>query len=233
MSAWARIKGTTMTTNRRRTARGLTLTELVTVMAVTFIIVLIIGTLVSASQKQWARTYAYANTSIESDAVLTMVKYGTIGRKSNKSDYVVYTVVNGSYTRALPPAADPTSMVTGQAVEFRYWGTDFDGTMLDPTKTATAYAFYYLDGTNLKLDEGPYDSTTHIGAVQNGNRLTGAQVKTMVLSTRVTSLTFSHNTKNAAGDGDGSVRMEVTFTDPVSKDTLSIKSATLMRNVWP
>jgi hypothetical protein len=222
-----------MKTNRYRTARGVTLAELVTVMVVTSIIVLIVSTMLCASQKQWLKTYAYANTGIDADAVNTMITYGMMGRKSNKNDYVVYKLTNGSYTKVLPPTSDPTSLVTGDALEMRYWDTDFNSTLLDPDTTATAYAFFYFDGHNLKVDEGPYNSTTHIGAVNNGNRVTGGQVKTIVLSTRATSLTFSHNTKDAAGDGDGSVRIEVTFTDPATKDTLSIKSATLMRNVWP
>jgi hypothetical protein len=233
MSEWDRIRGRTMTAKRYRIAKGVTLPELVVVMVVTTMIVLIISTLLVASQRQWSNMYAYANTGIEADAVTTMITYGTIGRKSNKNDYVVYRLVGGNYTKVLPPTSDPTSLVTGGAVEFRYWGTDFDGTMLDITKTATAYAFFYLNGHNLTLKQGPYNSTTHIGAIDSGQIVAGSQVKTNILSTRVTSLTFSHDTKNAAGDGDGSVRIEVTFTDPVNNDTLSIKSATLMRNVWP
>jgi hypothetical protein len=223
----------TMTAKRYGNAGGLTLAELVTAMAVTSIIVLIISTLLVAGQRQWNKTYSYANTSIEADAVQTMITYGTLGRKSNKNNYVVYKLTNGSYGKVLPPTSDPTSIVAGDAVEFRYWDTDFDGSMLDPAKTATAYAFFYLDGRNLKLDQGVYDSATDIGAVSNGLRVTGNLVKTTVLSTRVTNLVFSHETKNAAGAGDGSVRMEITFTDPTNSDTLSIKAATLMRNVWP
>jgi prepilin-type N-terminal cleavage/methylation domain-containing protein len=222
-----------MAATRRRLSKGLTLTELMAVMAVTSIIVLIISTLLVASQRQWSKTYAYANNSIESDAFLTMVKYGIMGRKSNKNDYVVYKVVNGAYVKALPPQGSPTSIVAGDAVEFRYWDGDFSGDLLDPAKTATAYAFYYLDGAQLKLDTGPYSSTTHIGAVQDGQKVTGSQVTTQVLSKRVKSITFSHTSKNAAGDGDGAVRMEVTFSDPANKDTLTVKAATLMRNVWP
>jgi hypothetical protein len=218
---------------RRTTARGLTLAELVTVMAVASVVVLIVSTLLVASQRQWVKTYAYANSGIEADAVQTMITYGIMGRKSNKVDYVVYKAVNGAYAKVLPPADAPESLVTGDAVEFRYWDTDFDSSMLDPKKTATAYAFFYLDGKTLKVDEGPYDSTTHIGAINNGLRVTGNQVGTITLSTRVTSLVFSHNTTNAAGDGDGVVRMEVTFSEPTSHDTLTIKTSTLLRNVWP
>jgi hypothetical protein len=222
-----------MTATRRRTASGVTLVELMIVMTVTSIIVLVISTLLVAGQKQWARTYAYANTSIEADAVGTILAYGSFGRRGNKNNYVVYKLVNGNYTVSLPPVGDPTSIVNGDAVEFRYWDTDFDGSMLDPAKTATAYAFFYLNGRNLRLDQGTYDSATNVGAVQGGLRVTGSQVKTTVLSTRVTGLVFSHDTISASGAGDGSVRMAITFTDPVTNDTLSIKAATLQRNVWP
>lgn len=220
-------------TTQTRFAKGLTLVELMTAMGVTAIIVLIVGTLVCASQKQWNKTYTYANTSIEADAVNTMLSFGATGRQSNKNDYVVYKVANGVYTKAMPATGGATDIADGNAVEFRCWQGDFESSMLDTSKTGTKYVLYYLEGSELKMDIGPYDYTTHIGGVRDNRRISSSQTTTTTLSYRVASVKFSHNTKNTAGDGDGSVRMDITFQDSVNRDTLTIKVATLMRNVWP
>jgi hypothetical protein len=51
-------------------------------------------------------------------------------------------------------------VVSGDAVEFRYWDVDLDASdshdLMDVTKTATAYALFYLDGDRLKVDSDPY-----------------------------------------------------------------------------
>ena len=104
---------------------------------------------------------------------------------------------------------------------------------MDTTKTATAYAFFYLDGRQLKVDYGPYPP----GAVSAGNgKRNTAGVVTKVLAENVSledlkDSVFSHTTLN--GVGQGSVRINITLTDPEDNETVHIITATYMRNIWP
>jgi len=42
---------------------------------------------------------------------------------------------------------------------------------------------------------------------------------------------FSHTTLN--GRGQGSIRINITLTDPDDGDTAEVRAATLLRNMWP
>ena len=106
---------------------------------------------------------------------------------------------------------------------------------MDPTKTATAYALFYLDGDSLKLDYGPYPP----GAVPpgGGSKNTSGVVTEVLLAENVSTDpnssidAFSHTT--IGGVGQGSVRMNVILTDPEDDEEIRVMTATLMRNVWP
>jgi len=103
---------------------------------------------------------------------------------------------------------------------------------VDVEKLATAYALFYLDGDELKVDYGPYPPGA---APAGGGARNTAGVTTTVLAENVSTETekgaFGHTTLN--GMGQGAVRIDVTLTDPADEQTLKVMTATLMRNIWP
>jgi len=218
------------TSNERRATRnGFTLIELVVATAAAMIVILIVGSLLVSGQRSWARAFNYANSKPQLDALTTTITFGTLGRKSNKTDYTLYEIKAGKFDR-LPPPATPEEVVTGQAVEFHYWDTELNGAIMNTAITGTAYALFYLDGDKLMLDLGPYPPG---GVDAAGNRLSGALVSTTTLAENVAALEFSHTTRNLSGDGKGCVRMSLTIADPNDKSLTTVTAATLMRNVWP
>jgi len=103
---------------------------------------------------------------------------------------------------------------------------------MDTSKTATAYALFYLASGELRVDYGPYPP----GAVpEGGGTINTAGVTTCVLAKGASSEdergAFSHTTLNAIGQG--AVRVNVVLTDPSNGDTMSILTAALIRNMWP
>ncbi|HSV27166.1 MAG TPA: hypothetical protein VLH60_04665 [Sedimentisphaerales bacterium] len=220
----------------RLMSRGITLIEMTTAITIGVITVLLLAVLLSAGQRNWAEAYNLANQGIQIDAIQTMINFGSIGRKSNKNNYRVYERTGNTFVRLRPSAANPVQIMQGDAVEFRYWEGELNAAYMDTTRTATTYALFYLDGTTLKMDIGPYSDLTGIGGVSppdNGTRRVGPGIITRTIAENVSSLEFSHTTKNASGDGDGSVRMILVLTDPEDGRSVTVKAATLMRNVWP
>jgi hypothetical protein len=184
--------------------------------------------LVQSGYRSWNRSYKNANGDIRLDALDTMVALGSIGRKSNKVNYRIYDVAGETYSRVLPSVA-PEEVVIGDAVEFRYWDDELDADLMNPNTTATAYALFYLDDGQLKIDFGDYPPG---GIDEAGHRRT-VDVTTVIMASNVTLLEFSHTTRNMAGDGKGCVRMKLTLTDPDDGASKTFIAATLMRNVWP
>jgi hypothetical protein len=208
------------------------LIELVIAASICTVVVLVTGILLVSSQRSWNQAYNKANKGIEIDAQQTMITFGATGRKANKLDYRVYTVTGGKFLRTLPSNFSPADgqILFGDAVEFRYWDTALSYALLDNTKTATAYALFYLDGTTLKIDQGPYPPG---GVTSAGIRTLPTGGTTRVIAEHVASLKFSHTAKNTQGDGDGCVRLDIGFVDPDnSSRTITLKTATLMRNTW-
>ncbi len=104
--------------------------------------------------------------------------------------------------------------------------------LLDPDKTATAYALFYLDGNVLKVDYGPYPP----GAAPDGGGIRNtAGITTMVLAENVTKPdkigAFSHTVDNNVGMG--CVRIDITLADPNNKESIKVMTASMMRNIWP
>jgi hypothetical protein len=124
-------------------------------------------------------------------------------------------------------------------VEFRYWDVELDKAdshgLLDATKTATAYAFFYLDDGQLKVDYGPYPP----GAVPDGggSKNSSGIITKVLLAENVSTDkdsgvgAFSHTT--VGGTGQGSVRINIVLTDPEDNESIRVATATLMRNIWP
>jgi len=214
---------------------GFTLTELIVVIMISSVIVLAVGSLLVAGNRAWLNTYEYANKDIRQDALVVTIGFGSIGRKSNRLNYALYEINGDTFKPALPKTADPQEVVYGDAVEFRFWDVPLDETdsqgLMDVTKEATAYALFYLDGSTLKVDYGPYPP----GAVPDGGGAKNNPVSSTVLAENVSAGdengAFSHTTLN--GMGQGSVRINIILTDPEDGEVIRVMTATLMRNIWP
>jgi hypothetical protein len=220
--------------------------------AIGCIVMLPVAMLVQSGYRSWNQTYATANCDSRLDSIATTTSFGSIGRKSNKDSsnqngYYVYQVAGGTFTAATPVnPLDPDEILKGQAVEFRYWGSDLTAGMLTPTSFPDKYALFYLDNTQpdnirLKLDFGTSTGGPTGGAINAAhNRVTGGGVITTTLAQHVTSVEFSHTKKTPAGGGWGCVRMNLTIVEKVNNDpannkyrTVNVLAATYIRNVWP
>lgn len=236
-----------MRSRDRKFGCGFTMIELVVTMVIALPLILAVGVLLVGGQRSWQNTYASAHKKIKQDASTVTIAFGSMGRRGNRlhtpldlahSGYVIYKISGGNFTPAVPVTKNPQEVVSGDAVEFRYWDVELDEhdthNLLDVTKTATAYALFYLDGKKLKVDYGPYPP----GAVPagGGSRNT-AGVKTVVLAENASLDTstgigaFSHTTLN--GVGEGSVRIDIVLTDPNDDETIKVMTSTLLRNIWP
>ncbi len=220
---------------------GITLVELVIAVVAGLIVILTAGLLLASGYRGWKKAYDYAYGDVQVNALETMVAFGKTGRMSNKSDYVMYKVTGSTFTGpVLPAPSNPEEVVFGDAVEFRYWDTDLsllsESQQKDIMKTdvtGTAYALFYVEGGVLKVDRGPYDPCNgKPGGVTSGKRTT-PPASTQILAKNVQFVRFSHTTKDAKGDGQGCVRMELKLYDSSKDQAITVETATLMRNVWP
>jgi hypothetical protein len=213
-----------------------TLIELVISMCAALIVILSTGILLVSGNRIWFNTYASVHSKIKQDAISTMLAFGKMGRMSNRLNYRIYKVSGDTLTPALPASKTDVEVVSGDAVEFRYWDVELDSSdshnLLDPDKTATAYALFYLDGSVLKIDYGPYPP----GAAPDGGGIRNtAGITTMVLAENITKPdkigAFSHTVDNNVGKG--CVRIDVTLSDPDNKESVKVMTASMMRNIWP
>jgi hypothetical protein len=220
----------------RRFPPGTTLIELMASMAAALILVMAVGVLLDGGARAWLSTYESAHGQVSEDAQALVTSFGSIGRRANRGSYVLYTLSSGTLTPVTPPANQSEAVVFGNAIEFRYWDVPLDTSdthgLMDATKTATAYALYYLVGSQLKLDQGPYPP----GAAPAGGGVRNTTgVTTIVLADNVSvdagSAPFSHST--VAGVGQGSVRLNVILTNPQDARTTRVMTTALMRNIWP
>lgn len=225
-----------MRSNSRRFRSGITLVELVIAISIAPILVLGVGTLLVSGHRAWQQTYDSAHKQIKEDARAVAVAFGSIGRKANRLDYTLYDIIGSTFIPAVPQTSEPEEVVSGDAVEFRYWDVelDVDDTydLMDVTKTATAYILFYIDGDQLKVDYGPYPP----GAVPAGGGLRNtSNTTTIVLAENVSPANangaFNHVTLN--GVGRGCVRINIILTDPEDDDSSRVMTATVMRNIWP
>jgi len=215
---------------------GVVLVELIVSSVVAIILVFTVGLLLEGSSRAWLRTYKSVHGDTKDKAERIVASFNSLGRRSNRASYVLYRTNQGVFTPAQPEPGHPDSVVFGTAVEFRYWDVPLDSSdshnLMDAAKLATAYALFYLDGVRLKVDYGSYPP----GAVPAGGgarNTTG--VTTMVLAENVSidpaGGPFSHNT--VANAGQGSVRLNITLTDPNTGETADVMAVALLRNVWP
>ena len=215
---------------------GVTLVELTVSSVVAIILVFTVGLLLDGSSRAWLHTYESIHGNTNENAEVIISSFGSIGRRSNRSSYFLYRINQGVFTPASPEAGHPDSIVSGAAVELRYWDVPLDSSdshnLMDASKLATAYAMFYLDGHRLKVDYGPYPP----GAVPaGGGTKNTTDVTTVVLADNAdvdgSVGPFSHNT--VANAGQGSVRLNVILTDPNTGRTTKVMTTALLRNVWP
>lgn len=225
-----------MCSGYRKTRVGLTIIELVITMAISTMLISVVGILLVSGQRAWNRTYNSAHKQIKEDAQDVMITFSSIGRKSNRIDYTIYDITGSTFTPAVQQTSDPEEVISGDAVEFRYWDVELDSEdshqLMDVTKTATAYALFYLDDDKLKVDYGPYPP----GAVpEGGGSKNSSDIMTTTLAENVTTDpnigVFSHTTLN--GVGQGCVRINITLTDPEDGESIRVMTATMLRNIWP
>jgi hypothetical protein len=215
---------------------GIVLAELVISSVVAVILVFTVGIVLNGSSRAWLQTYKTVHGCTNEDADVIISTFGSIGRRSNRASYSLYRINQGIFTPVVPEMGHPDSIVSGTAVEFRYWNVPLDSSdsynLMDAAKLATAYALFYLDGHRLKVDYGPYPP----GAVPAGGGAKNATGVTTIVLTEHADVDgsvgpFSHNT--VAKVGQGSVRLNVTLTDPNTGETTKVMTTALQRNVWP
>lgn len=221
--------------NDKKFHSGFTLIELMIAVLISSILALTAGVLIVSGTRSWQQTYKSAHRQSDEDALVVTMAIGNIGRKSNRLNYLIYNVAGSTFTPAVPLTANPEEVVSGNAVEFRYWDVDLDTSdthdLMDVEKPATAYALFYFDGSQLKVDYGPYPP----GAVPaNGTRNT-SNISTVTLASNVSAdpniKIFSHTTLN--GVGEGCVRINAILTDPADGSQNKVMTSVLMRNMWP
>ncbi len=225
------------TTGKYRSCSGFTLIELVFAMALNMIVVLAVGVLLVGGTRGWQNIYNSANGKTKQDALATTLAFGNIGRKSNRLSYKIYNVTADTLISATPKTSGSQEVVSGDAVEFRYWDVDLDEddshNLMNNTKKATAYALFYIEGGKLKVDYGPYPpgAAPDKGGAKNNIGVTTETIAENVSAGEVGVGPFSHTV--ISGVGQGSVRINLVITDPETGKTVKVMTSTLMRNIWP
>ena len=227
---------------------GFSMVELVVTIIVTVVLIPVVGVLLIGGHRAWSTTYLSAHKKIKQDAQTVTLTFGSIGRTANRNSmrqhenpisdfgYAIYNINGSSFTKVIHQGTGALEIVSGEAVEFRYWNVELDPDdsqgLMDNTKIATAYALFYIDGDKLMLDRGPYPP----GAVpvDGGSKNTNGVI-TSTLAENVSfdpdigafSYTVLNNTKR------GAVRIHITLTDPVDGESIKVMTTTLLRNDWP
>jgi heptaprenylglyceryl phosphate synthase len=137
-------------------------------MAISLMLFSAVGLLLISGNRAWQQTYNSANEKIKQDADAVTIAFGSMGRKANRLGYTIYNINGNTFIPAVPNPSNPQQVVSGNAVEFRYWDVEFDQTdshhVMDVTKIATAYALFYLKDGQLKVDYGPYPPGAYLPA---------------------------------------------------------------------
>jgi len=226
-----------MRNTRYEFRHGFTLMELVITMLISPMLALVVGILLISGNRAWLRTFDSTQKKIKQDAQVVTITFENMTRKANRLGYTIYNVNGNTFTPAVPKTSSLQEVVSGDAVEFRYWNVELDKTdsyeLVDVTKTATVYALFYLAGNQLKVDYGPYPP----GAILGGGVRNTSGVTTKVLADNASTDSdnnigaFSHTTVN--GVGTGCVRINITLTDPEDNETVKVMTAALVQIIWP
>lgn len=227
---------------------AVTLVELIVAMSISSLVMLNVGILLVSGQRAWQKTYNSAHHQIKEDAYVLRAAFGSVGRKANRIDYELYEMYDGEFSPVEPEESE--EILYGDAVEFRYWDVGLDSEdsheLMDPAKTATAYALFYLDGDELKVDYGPYPPG---GVPEGGGARNTNEVETVILARNVAGEAVSYSEDGdddddeeergifshtvSGGVGQGCVRINVLLEDPESDVSTTVMTSALMRNIWP
>jgi hypothetical protein len=219
---------------KQKKFKALSLVELIMAMAVASILILASGTLLLGGSTAYRRIYTSIHEPIRQDSKTLTVAFKTIGRKANRTNYKVYKIINGSFIEAAPEPGE--SIAAGQAVEFRYWDEPFyelsrSMKEMDITDTGTHYVLFYLDDDEIRVDYGKV--VDGVGAILNKTRQThniSTQIMARDVDLEENTDIFSHEI--IGGAGSGCVMLNATLTNE-DGDSIQIKTATLLRVVWP
>ena len=225
-----------MICNNFKSRSAFTIIELVTTTAIASIVVLIIGILMVGATNNWQQVYNKTHKQIFEDASNISLTFGSIGRRANRTDYAIYSITNSVFTPVESATPSQDTVVSGDAVEFRYWDVSLTSgdteDLMDVSKTATAYTLFYLEGDKLKVDYGAYPPG---GIPSGGGSKNTTDVKTVTLAENVSVGSgcgaFSHTV--LSGEGYGSVRINLVLTDPNDGQQISVLTSVLLRNIWP
>ncbi len=226
-----------MNSYNKKFRAGVTLIELCTSMLVASILMLVVGVLIVGSAKGWQQNYDISHKKINEQATAVTLAFANIGRRSNFNNYEVYVNTTGStFVPAISSTPAEETVVSGDAVEFRYWDVELDlgdsHELMDFSKTATVYALFYLQNGKIKVDYGPYPPG---GIPAGGGTRNTTDIKTVTLAENAAAGpgcgAFSHT--KLSGAGKGCVRINIILTDPTDGEQVRISNSVLLRNKWP
>ena len=130
----------------RNAERGFTMIELTMAIVLAIISILAVSVLLVNGQNAWTDIYQSTTDRVHADSQAVLITFGQTGRKSNRLSYALYNVSGNTFSPAAPLTTHPQEVVTGDAVEFRYWDVSRpDKSLLDTSQSATAYALFYLE----------------------------------------------------------------------------------------
>jgi len=215
--------------------RGMAMVELIVAGSIAVIVIASAAILIDGGNRAWLATYDSVNGRDKDDATTITAAFTQVARKSNRTSYVLYNVDQGRFRPITSDPSQSQAVVAGDAVELRYWDVELEAgdshDVMDTDRIATAYALFYIDDGQFKVDYGPYRP----GAISDSGQRRTTNVDTVVLADNVsadsTVAPFSHTAQ--AGVGLGCIRLNVLLTDPTSHETTRVMTAALMRNIWP
>ncbi len=219
---------------KRVRIHGLSLVELIIVMAMASILVLTTSSLLLGANQTFRQMYDFVHHPVHQDSKALAIAFETISRKSNRTNYAIYNVDGQVFAEAQPEPGD--SIASGQAVEFRYWSRPFyelsrEMDHIDTADTGPRYALFYLTDDKLYVDYG--DVVDGVGAIQNGSRQTD-NIITQRLVEHVDmgqqQDIFSHEV--VGGSGNGCVVLDLQLKDDTGQ-IAHVKISSLLRVVWP
>ena len=200
---------------------GYTLVELMASVAGASVIALTTGVLLVGGHNAWQKTFDSATSRLKTDAHAAEYRFCSIGTVSNCLYSFIYDEKDG------------TPSDSGNAVEFGYWA-DWDwnddsltsgqiAEFIDVTRPCTHYAQFYVDSDShtLRVDYGYFD-------YENG----GMRVheRTEMLAQNILS---GDDPVFSRTQGSTGVRMNLSLEDDSTGESIDIRTAVLMRNMWP
>lgn len=219
---------------KKRNQKAISLIELVISMTMASVLMLAGGVLLLGSNRAFRQVYASIHDPVQADAKVLASAFGTVVRKSNRTNYKVYEVTEDSFVEATPESGE--SVAVGQAVELRYWNRPFyelsgDMEQMDIDDTGSHYALFYLEDETIYVDYG--EVVDGVGGVNGGLRQT-TDIVTQTLAENVDISDnvdiFSHEI--IGGAGNGCISLNVTLINDEG-DSVDVKMAALLRVLWP